>query len=90
MEVLQIFAKLATEPDSRLDGKSYTEILHQKADHLQRLVHLKEKHKERLQAEIGWLGHSCLQCVYRIPEEWHITSSTVHRCCLECSCLWSW
>jgi len=50
LEVLQIFAKLATEPDSRLDGKSYTEILHQRADHLQRLVHLKEKHKERLQA----------------------------------------
>ncbi|CAE7882513.1 hypothetical protein AK812_SmicGene30392 [Symbiodinium microadriaticum] len=53
LEVLQIFAKLATEPDSRLDGKSYTEILHQKADHLQRLVHLKEKHKERLQAMTG-------------------------------------
>ena len=59
MEVLQIFAKLATEPDSRLDGKSYTEILHQRADHLQRLVHLKEKHKERLQAGAPWPGHNC-------------------------------
>ena len=46
MEVLQIFAKLATEPDSRLDGKSYAEILRQRADHLQRLVQLKDSGAE--------------------------------------------
>ncbi|CAK9038353.1 unnamed protein product [Durusdinium trenchii] len=55
LEVLQMFAKLATEPDSRLGGKSYTEMLRQRADHLQQLVRLKEKHKERLQAiESDW------------------------------------
>jgi len=50
LQVLQIFAKLLTEPDSRLGDKSYTEILRERADHLQKLVQFKTEHDDTLQA----------------------------------------
>jgi len=57
LEVLQIFAKLLTEPDSRLGDKSYTEILRERADHLQKLVQFKTEHDDTLQAWLAWRNH---------------------------------
>lgn len=61
-QVLQMFAKVAAGPDSRLEGKSYTDILRQRSDLLQKLVHLAEEQKERLQAR-----SACCACWCRWP-----------------------